>query len=252
ANSLNKLSVATLLQGDWEAVISYAREARDLYQVLQNPLMEARCLKQIAKAHISTGQLQEGLAAAREAYKIDLEVGDPSMIVYSTYHLVTALLETGAYAEALTLAQQTMTTARNCNNSIMLALALTTLGRVYRALLDIPSAYRAHSEAQTCYRDLPQEPLMEQIDADLCVDCALAGNWQEAYTYAVQGLNHHNEHAYAYQTLTRWYEIAALLQAGDLQRATQDVQSFEARTHNNPRYRIPYLRALAKLDCHHQ
>jgi tetratricopeptide (TPR) repeat protein len=252
ARSLYALSLATLLQGDWEAVISYAREARDLYQVLHNPSMEAQCLKQIAKTHISTGQLQEGLAAARESYKIDLEVGDPSMIVYSAYHLVTALLETGAYSEALSLAQQTMTTARTCNNAIMLALSLTTLGRVYRALLDLPSAYRAHNEALTCYRDLPQEPLIEQIDADLCVDCVLAHNWGEAHTYAMQALNRHNEHSYAYQTFTRWYETAALLQAGDLQRATQDVQRFEERTHNNPRYRIPYLRAQAELDRHQQ
>jgi tetratricopeptide (TPR) repeat protein len=45
--------------------------------------------------------------------------------------------------------------------------------------------------------------------------------------------------------LAHWYEIEALVRAGDIEWAARDAQYFGERIGTSQRYRIPYLRALA-------
>lgn len=251
ARSLLNLSYAAMLQGNWNMIIKYAEEARKEYSLLGNTQQEIRSLDEIARAYVSTGQWQQGLDYAREAYSLNEKHN--TGLAYTAYHLVMGLLESGAYGEALSLARHAVNVARTQNQRIFLAVALTGLGTVYRTLLDLPAAYRIHSEAQTQYQILPQEPVVELSDADLCVDCMLTENWSEAYTHALQAINNRKVHAFNYQVFTRWYEIAALLRgttSEQIERATQEVQRFEEQTHDNPRLRLVYLRMQTVLARH--
>ena len=90
-------------------------------------------------------------------------------------------------------------------------------------------------------------PLIEALAAQLCADCALAGTWEEARSYALQALENRTDYFIPSMKLTLWYETDALVRAGEIERATEDVRRYGERIGTSRRYRISHLRALAVL-----
>ncbi len=67
-------------------------------------------------------------------------------------------------------------------------------------------------------------PLIEMFAAELCSDYALAGAWEEAYTYAQRVLESRTDTIALSTRLTLYYETEALVRAGEMERATEDVK----------------------------
>jgi tetratricopeptide (TPR) repeat protein len=89
---------------------------------------------------------------------------------------------------------------------------------------------------------------LEQNAAHLCVDAALAGDWQTAHTYARQALSLREYHALPLLLTLRWPETEALLRGGDIELAGEDVRRWGELVGHIPRYRPLYLRSLALLS----
>lgn len=246
ARSLNVVAYASELLGQWEESERAAVEARALYQVSKNRAMEVDCLGELAKVRICDGRAQAGMDAAREALSISTEIENTWGQAYSCFNLAMGALELGDYMEALSFAQQAVMLARTCNLTMFLSVSLTTLGRVHRALFDMAAARSAHLEALSL-NEPQQIPWIEMIADELCTDCVLAGEWAEAHTYARQALNTRRDSLYLYVGLTHWHNIEALIRAGDIEYALEDVKHFGERIGNSRRHRIPYLRSLAVL-----
>jgi hypothetical protein len=82
--------------------------------------------------------------------------------------------------------------------------------------------------------------------SEMCVDCALGGDWEAACHYAHQSLAAHN-HSLLHGGLYHWYVTEALLRGGDLALARADAQRFGQQFGHSRRYQIPYRRCLAVL-----
>lgn len=249
ARCLNVVAYASELLGRWEESETAASEARVLYQALKNRAMEVDCLGEIAKARICGGRAQAGMQAAREALAISTEIENAWGQAYSAFNLAMGALESGDYSEALNFAQQAVALARTHDLTMFLSISLTTLGRVYRSLMDVPAALAAHLEALELNK-VQQTPWIEMISDELCTDYALAGNWVEAHIYAQQALNNRRDSLYLYIGLAHWHKTEALVRAGDMAYALEEVKHFAERIGNNgssQRHRIPYLRSLAVL-----
>jgi tetratricopeptide (TPR) repeat protein len=246
ARSLNVVAYASALLGQWEESERAASEARALYHILKNRAMEVDCLGEIAKVRICGGQAQAGMRAARDALTISTEIENTWGQAYSAFNLAMGALEGGDYAEALTFAQQAVTLARTHDLTMFLSASLTTLGRVHRTLLDVIAAQAAHLEALTL-GEAQHTPWIEIIADELCTDCALMGRWADAHAYAMQALNTRGDSLYLYVGLTHWYKIEALVRAGDVESALEEVGHFAERIGDSRRHRIPYLRSLAVL-----
>ncbi len=85
----------------------------------------------------------------------------------------------------------------------------------------------------------------------LCMDCAEAGEWEAAYRYALKAIALRKSLGVAFYTLDFYshYETEALLRGGDESQARTEVQRLEERLGNYRRFRIPYLRSLARLSA---
>jgi tetratricopeptide (TPR) repeat protein len=83
----------------------------------------------------------------------------------------------------------------------------------------------------------------------LCMNCAVAGEWQAAYHYAVQAIAVRKsvDAALIAFDFYRHYETEALLRAGEERQARAEVQRLGECVGTNRRFRIPYLRSLAVL-----
>jgi len=245
--SLHTLATLESALGRWEESLSHAEEARTRYVALGNREMEVGCLCKLAEVRINDGQSEEGINAARAALAISVEIEDPWGQINAAVQMVPGLLDCGAYTEALSVIQQGVALARALEITPLLVITLNEWGRVSRAMLALEAAHAAHSEALArCESFMPQQAFVERMAGELCADYALAGQWQEAYTYALKALAA-REYSIMYGGLTRWHETEALLRGGSIEQAREDVHRFGERAHDKRRYRIPYLRALAVL-----
>jgi tetratricopeptide (TPR) repeat protein len=244
--SLHALATLESVLGRWEAGLAHAEEARMRYAALGNRVREVGCLCVIARARIYGGHLQEGIDAAKAALAMSEAVEDTWGQINAATQLVPGLLDRGAYGEAFAAGQQAVALARTLEITPLLVITLTEWGNVSQAMLAPEVAQAAHSEALArCEGSMPPH-YVGWIASELCADCALAGQWQEAYTYALKALTA-RDYSIMHGGLTRWYETEALLRGGSIDQAREDVRRFGERAHDKPRYRIPYLRTVAVL-----
>jgi DNA-binding SARP family transcriptional activator len=247
ARSLNILSYAKNALGQWEQAEACAAEGQALYKALGNRAMEIDCLCQVALDKINTGRPAEGLHDAQAALDICQEIENAWGQIICAGQLAMASLELGAYADALAYVQRGVQIARSLKLSILLWNALTMLGKVQRALLNLDAARAAHREALALTEDSAMLAFTEMNAIELCADCALAGAWDDAYRYAVKTLNSGTGYFYVYAGHDRWYITEALVRAGERERAAEDARRFGERIGTSRRFRVVYLRSLAVL-----
>ncbi len=246
ARCLNACANTRLLLGDWHEAEVLAGEASALYRNLGNRPMESDCLCQVAMGCIADGRHQAGLELAQKALTISKEIENDWGQVNCNCQLAMGSLEMGIFSDALAYAQQAVSLSRTLGVSILLNASLTILGRVLRAMMAFDAALATHLEIIAATQVLFAHTV-EMTASELCVDYVLSGQWNEAYSYAVQALDNRLNSPFLYMGLTRWYEIEALVKAGEIERAVEDVQHFDIHFGRSRRHRIPYLRSLAVL-----
>lgn len=245
ARSLYAISNSRWRLGQWEEAEARADEALRLYEKLGDRRMEAACLRQVAIARIHYGRPKAGIDAVRSARRISLEIDDVWASVHSTRALALGLVEVGDYTEALRIAQLGVEGARELDHPVWLLITLHALGRVNQAFFRLDDAHEAYSEALDISEDNEIRPYVAAVAAQLCAVRALSGDWDVAYTYALQALEARDLTELVVADFSRWYETEALLRAGRNDEVRQDTRRFGKRVGTNRRYRLPYLRALA-------
>jgi hypothetical protein len=170
-----------------------------------------------------------------------VEIEDPWGQINAAAQMVPGLLDHGAYSEALPVIQQGIALARALEITPLLVITLNEWGNVSRAMLALEAARAAHSETLARCESFMPPPYVGWISGELCADCALAGQWQEAYAHALKALAL-RDYTILRGGLARWHETEALLRGGSTDQAREDVRRFGERAGNKRRYRIPYLR----------
>ncbi len=246
--SLTVLGFAENGAARWEEGESHYEEARQLYAALGNRALEAESLCGMARAKTNLGQPQAAIDLAQAAHALNLESDNTWGQAVSALNLGFVLLEASEWAEALTIAQAGVSIARAVSGFAPLPiLNLTVLGNIYRAMLALDAAQAAHREAIAISESRPHQPLLRMTAGELCVDCALVGDWEAAYRYARQSLAADN-HSLLHGGLHHWYITEALMRGGEVALARADAQRFGEQFGHSRRYQIPYRRCLAVLD----
>jgi len=244
--SLHALATLEVGLGKLEESLSHAEEARTLYAALGNRAREVGCLCVIAKASIDGGQLQEGINAAKEALAMSEAMEDSWGQINAAIQLVPGLLDRGAYGEAFAAGQRAVALARALEITPLLVITLTEWGNVCRANLAPEAAKIAHSEALARCEGFMPPHYVGWIAGELCADCVVAGQWQQAYTYALKAAAARDP-TIIFGGVARWHEIAALLWGGSADQAREEVRRFGEGMNIKGRSALHYLRSLAVL-----
>lgn len=273
ARSLRALARVAAHAGRWEQTVEYAQEARALYAELASrpppdraPLiptlvtgappsrglgyraLELDCLNHTSIGETLSGQPRVGLAAAREAMALALQINSVQVEVTSTLTLSAALLDLGEYEEAFAVSERGVDRAHTLTNPFLLFFMLVHVGLSHQSLMRLDEARAAYEEALEESETLGGGAFEALAAGGLCAALALAGEWPEAHACALRALSARNYDVLMVMDLARYRETEALLRGGDEDRAREDVRLFGQRADDNERYRITYLSMLAVLD----
>jgi tetratricopeptide (TPR) repeat protein len=274
ARSLFLLGYIHLVGGDFEEAMHYAEASLALYallrtertasqelfvahtlsgapptQPLTNRESEALCWALLAFAQVNSGQVQPSMRSSRRALALTTESKNVWVHVISMRYLAYGWLDAGAYEEALGLMQDAMALARTLPPTLIFQRLLTAMSSVYHALQQWDEARRTLEEADAMAERLGLGRFRVPALSQLCMNCAVAGQWGQAHTCTVQAMAFRESFARAMILLdfSPQYETEALLRGGDESQARVAVSQLGERVGANRRFRIPYLRSLAVL-----
>ncbi len=222
-----------------------------LTQPLTHRATEALCWALLALAQVYAGQVLGSMRSSRRALALAQESKSAWVQVSSTTYLAYGLLDVGAYEEALELIQHTMALARTLPPTISFQSLLRALGRTYQAVQQWEEARSTLEEALAVAETLDLRRIRVPTLSQLCMNCALTGEWEQAYHYAVKAtaLRKSSDVALIYLDLYPQYETEALLRGGDEHQAKEEVQRLGERLGRYRRFRIPYLQSEALLSA---
>ncbi len=275
ARSLSSLGWIHLRAGDFEEVIPcfeaslalYARlhteqttsqelslahflSGAPLTQSLTNRAAEAFCWAFLSLAQAHVGQMLGSIRSGRRALALSQETKNVWAHFIGTFALVHALLDTGAYEEALGLMQDIVAPGRTLPPTLLFQRFLTAQERTYHALQQWEEARSILIEADAMAERLGLGRLQALSLSQLCMNYGVTGEWEAAYHYAVQAIaiRKRAERALNMLDFSRQYETEALLRAGDERLAREEVRRLmEEPPGSNRRFRIPSLRSSAIL-----
>jgi tetratricopeptide (TPR) repeat protein len=205
----------------------------------------------LALAQRYAGQALASIHSGRRALALSLESASVWVQISSTTYLAYGLLDAGEYEEALALIQHTMALARTLAPTISFLGLLPVLGSVYQAVQQWQEARSTLEEALAVAETLDLRSLRVLAFSQLCMNCALIGEWEQAYRYALEAIaaRRNSGMALILYDFSRQYETEALLRGGDESQAREAMQRLGERVGPSPRLRLPYLQSLAVLSA---
>jgi predicted ATPase len=247
ARSLNALALAHSAMARWDAAARYAGEASAAYAGLGNRALQADSLALLGCMRINQGRVAEGLRLADEADAISQAIGNVWGLATCAMTRAGGLLECGDYGAALAAAQAAARLARERQLGILRVLTLGVLGAAQRAALLLDTARATHLEAWELVAASGARLLKDMIAAELCADCALAGDWPAAAEHARAALAVRDDIFTLFMGREQWLQTAALVRVGEIELARADLARFDARIGQQPRYQIGSWCAHAAL-----
>src|SRR5437588_7942484 len=189
------------------------------------------------------GQVYNSIRSGRRALALAQEIKNVWTHINSTSGLTHGLLDAGAYEEALALMQPTIPLVRTLPPTFIYQRFLLTLGNTYHAVQQWDEARSTLTEADAMAERLDMGRLRVPALSQLCMNCALTGEWEQAYRYAVQAiaLRKSFDRGLILLDFSPRYETEALLRGGDERQAREAVHQLGERLGSNRRFRIPYL-----------
>jgi predicted ATPase len=232
-----------------ELSLAHVLSGAPLTQSLTHRATEALCWALLAFAQVHSGQAHNSMRSGRRALALSKEIKNDSVQVISTLGLTYGLLDAGTYEEALGLMHHAVALARTFPSMQIFLSFLTGLGRTYHALQQWEEARNTLAEADALAETLDLGSWRVPTLSQLCLHCAEAGEWEQAYRYAVKAITVRKSSDQALNPLdfSPQYETEALLREGDERQAREEVHRLGERLGSNRRLRISYLRSLAAL-----
>jgi len=220
-----------------------------LTQPLMHRATEAFCWGMLAMAQLHAGQVHNSIRSGRRALVLSKEIKNDWVQFESTFCLTHALLETGAYEEALVLTQDALALAQTFPLTKLTQSLLIAQGSIYNFLQQREEAYRTLEEAETLVGMSGDGAFRLPVLSRLCMNAALEGEWEASYRYAEQAiaLRKSQDGALILLDFFPYYETEALLRGGNKRQAREGVQRLGEHLGPSPRFRIPYLRSRALL-----
>jgi DNA-binding SARP family transcriptional activator/tetratricopeptide (TPR) repeat protein len=247
ARSLNVLAFAASALARCGEAAHYAEQASAAFETLDNRAMQADSLAHAGNALINQGRIAQGLEYARRSYAACRAIGNAWGMVASSMTLAGGLCDGGDYGGALHAAAEAVRLAREHQATMLQILALGVLGMVQRYALQLETARATHQEAWDLAAPSGARLLVDMAAAELCADCVLAGEMQAAAGYAREALAVRDYIFTLFMGRVQAFQVAALVWSGETELARRDLERFDRRIGEQPRYRVGSLHGHAIL-----
>jgi tetratricopeptide (TPR) repeat protein len=236
--------------GRWTEAETCFSEARERFNALHDPAMEADCLAQIGLVCFHDNRTDAALQVLRDAHHIVTEIDNPWGRVAALALLTHPLLDRHEQSHALEAAQEAVAVSRSHSLNAMLLYALLRLGAVQRECGEVDAALATHSEALVLNDALQPRPMQAMLAAELCADEVLQDRWEGAASWA--GIAEQARYYPAwYAALLSPAITVGLLAGGQATRVKAALDRLQGMVSRHPRYSDAYARSRAVFDIWH-
>jgi len=244
ARSLNVLAHAYQNHGRWAAIIPLAEEARQLFGKLGDQALEAEQMTLLTLEYCNMGQLAQSITVGRQALALTTAIDNQWGQAFAAFALAIALQEASQVAEALQLARRSV--------ELIAPLAIPPVHIVCLAALGISQI--AAGQLAEAELTLISAETMNAANGDMsgnremfasyrCRNAVHQARWAEAYQHALRASAARGVAPSLSAVLPYWSEVAALLHAGDVAQAEQELQRLAQWAANSPRLQLGFLQA---------
>lgn len=249
ARCLNISAYVAFDLGDLALAQDCAEEGYRTYVALGNRAMEVDSLCQLTGVLACRGDLAGGIERGRLALAISHEIDNAWGQIFSGFRLGCALADAGEMEEARALLSAAAEQATHESTPLLLELCRVALGGVERGLGRPEEALAIHLKGAP--RAAAPASVADWIQGihlpDLCADYAVLGRWPEAFSCAKQVDTYTGVIPAFGRLYSLYHEVEALLRGGDTEAAERTLARYQALAGDNPRFRIPALRAQAVI-----
>ena len=248
ARCLATLSMINWQLRRWAMAEHYATGARDLYAAASNQVLAADSQRLLGISQLYAGYPQKMVEGLQKTFAFYQQIENLWGEAETARMLAQGHLELGHYGQAIRLARQGVEQARKMDVTAMVYIALLASATVQRAMMALDTAQEALQEVLR--EDSKQEIIgfaKDWVLSELCTLHAVAGEWNQAASYAKQRLQSRGDESMLSMGLTGWYEIEALLRGGDSDLARVEVRQLSEIVGDNRRYRLILHRSRAVL-----
>lgn len=231
---------------EWELVERYAFEAQQRFEAIDDLMMANNVERLLGASQMLNGRAQEGLKTLKKAYDFIQQVENDWEQSDVARFLAMVYAELGEYGQAIHLITDAVNQVRRSKHP-METFALANYGMIYRSIFALDEAQEAWLTVVDVVANGGFYPFLDQPPAELCAIHALRGKWEEANRYAKEVLAFHEGGFLLPLGTTGWFEIEALLRAGDEALARAEVERLAKAVGNNRRYQLILHRCQAVL-----
>jgi tetratricopeptide (TPR) repeat protein len=244
ARSLTTLAQVYFLQRQWEKSEVYAYESQQLYIAAGNLLLAANSQRGLGFIKLFLGRPLESLALLQETSAFSQKIENLWGQADSAWILARTHLELGNYGDAIRLCRQAVEQTRGLGPPLFHQVAYSAWGVVQRTIMNRDAAENILLE----FIVQPSEQTVRWTDfaSELCTLHAQCGEWDMAYTYAMQAIAHRDQQLLPF-TFTGYYETEALLRGGEVDLARSEVGRLGELVGDNRRYNLILHRCQAIL-----
>jgi len=157
---LNSLGWELRVDEDWQRVLEWARQARQLSEACGYHRGIAGSLRNSAFAHYLLAGLEAAIAESFESLKLFQAIGDRKGEAQARAIIGFVYWTLGNYDQALTEGFQALRTAEEQNDKWGMGWCSTLIGGVYQSLRDYEQAVRYHERSHALFAEVA-EPLGE-------------------------------------------------------------------------------------------
>ena len=277
ARCLYVLSSANLFLNAFEEAAAWARAAEAAFTRLEgsalgSPVLalqfvwagaptsgstHVQAMRTAAQVNLTCAEYHRGaphaaVVAGRAAVELAVGLRNPALQAFAGINLVPALLDIGAYDEALQVAARACAIGRTLPTPVLTTTALSQLALVRLHYGDLAGAATFFAEAYDAGATDALRPWRHIAVIGLATTEALRGAWDAAARWA--------QEAIAYRSLPGlpWWvdfrqqlETQALVRVGREDLARAGVAMLAIQAGHSRRYRVAHLRSLAVLALHH-
>lgn len=206
-HALNQMSNISIDIGNWMEGIEMSLKAMDLLKRVDQPLLEAECLRNLGELYIEESKHDWALEVLNQSLRISEDMGDIGGMVMSSQKLALVYWRMGVHDKAMEILKKAIETAMRLKDKVYIANILLEMSNVLAATGQVDESMSYQRQALEYFEEMGDVPQISRAlnnlaDNLMYKESFFEGGWKDALGYCDRALDIVGNRYDAYRAVT--------------------------------------------------